>query len=89
MNIIEIVKDLLRTEYSGGAKFLELISHLTLENHISSVADMSELLESLRADPDVGVLTYYWPLGAVNREKYFIYFSSGARVTLKPGNSIE
>jgi hypothetical protein len=79
--IIEIIKEILQKDFSGGAKFIEILPFLfdmIDEEQLEEIfLNSSCIINHLKKSKDLNVLTYYWDMGGTLREKYFIYLNYG------------
>ena len=71
------IRQLLTSEFSGGAKFTELLVRIIEKYDCLSVdwIDFAKRLERIVEDMDgVGIVEYAWPMSPeVSRTKLFIY----------------
>lgn len=80
--IIKIIKELLQKEFSGGAKFLDVLPFLldTIdEEQLEEIfLNPTCIIDHLKKSKDIRVLTYYCDMnGVVLKEKYFVYLNQG------------
>jgi 3-dehydroquinate dehydratase len=75
-DITKVIKNLLETKYSGGAKLIELLPDLMEHFEPNSTLEVSELIKEIEQSPDLAVVKYHWDMGDnIFREKYFIYIN--------------
>lgn len=75
MSLTDSLKYLLVNKFSGGAKLTELLPFI-VDPYITrfNIDDVNKILNEIKNDKDLKILTYYWETNGIQREKYFVCF---------------